>query len=704
MAPTERKPTNRADKQPQDPYGQQLKTLTSAVQRLRGWTGSDPSRRAELVEALLALNAHRLLGHLHVAAAADAQETVRLAVEVMLESGPVGPYTGLEDADRCARSMIQLATVQVGLGLADSAGRSLESWTELRRQVAAVDVRPTLDAVSVGWALGSAARAALAGGALSPANAYADAVLVRLGESGLREDPDRARYGLLGVDADRLVSDCRWAGGLADDALGFLHRARAGYDRWVDGRLAQPGRYPPALVERLAEPLFGLYRDLADRLVDVGEGDLALVTRRDLIAMLRGLTRRLAPARIELVAALTDLADQLWAAERLDEAQQAADEAVTLAEDATCPPGVRLLANAARARVFSSTGRAGEVIESLGQTLAEESDAPPAASAVALWVLAVAVRATGDAEAAAAMERQAAELVPGSAGANGSAGALILARGVTARGPRPVGWAPLDAETGYGPSEIVDASSVAESLSDALGQERSAAHRIEEARRAEARQDAERRRNAEADAARMATEREAAQRAAAEEAAEREAAVRMAAEETEQAERKRRREQRLVEHAREVEAREEERRSARRLEIDARIDALAATGPGAVEAREIERLRIQRADLDEVTPPEPDLPRAEPDGPRPEPDGPRPEPDGPRPEPVEGRPEPEPTPEPVVARPEPDLPRPGPDLPRPEPDLPRPEPVEGQPESEPTPESESVGEPDLPRPEPTSAP
>ena len=38
------------------------------------------------------------------------------------------------------------------------------------------------------------------------------------------------------------------------------------YEQVVDGRLAEPGRLSPALLERLAEPLFGLHRDLADRL------------------------------------------------------------------------------------------------------------------------------------------------------------------------------------------------------------------------------------------------------------------------------------------------------------------------------------------------------------------------------------------------------------------------------------------------------
>ena len=60
------------------------------------------------------------------------------------------------------------------------------------------------------------------------------------------------------IDADRLVSDCRWAAGQPEDALTHLHVAKDRYEEVVDGRLQEPARLSPALVERLAEPLFGL--------------------------------------------------------------------------------------------------------------------------------------------------------------------------------------------------------------------------------------------------------------------------------------------------------------------------------------------------------------------------------------------------------------------------------------------------------------
>ena len=181
------------------------------------------------------------------------------------------------------------------------------------------------------WALSCSARAALASGDVASANAYADAVLARLAESGLRKDPDAA---YVVIDADRLASDCRWAAGDVVDALARLHAAEDRYEQVVDGRFQESARLSPALVERLAEPLFGLYRDMADRLAASGEVDLGLVTRRALVETLHGLAGRLGdPARIHLAAALSDLADDLLAADRVDEAEAAADEAAAMVLD-----------------------------------------------------------------------------------------------------------------------------------------------------------------------------------------------------------------------------------------------------------------------------------------------------------------------------------------------------------------------------------
>ena len=80
-------------KQPQDEYAKRAKTLSSSVQRLRGWVGSDPSQTPALADALAEITTHRLLGHSYAAAAADAQDSVRLSAQLLTASGPIGPYT-----------------------------------------------------------------------------------------------------------------------------------------------------------------------------------------------------------------------------------------------------------------------------------------------------------------------------------------------------------------------------------------------------------------------------------------------------------------------------------------------------------------------------------------------------------------------------------------------------------------------------------
>ena len=160
------------------------------------------------------------------------------------------------------------------------------------------------------------------------ANGYAEDVLSRAAESGLLADPDAE---FVAIDADRLASDTRWAAGRDGEALEFLHSARDRYDSVVDGRLREPARLSQAVAERLSEPLFGLYRDLADRLAATGEIDLALVSRRTLVDLLRGLTGALGePAVRQLAAALADLADDLVDVDRVEEADTAAAEAAAL--------------------------------------------------------------------------------------------------------------------------------------------------------------------------------------------------------------------------------------------------------------------------------------------------------------------------------------------------------------------------------------
>jgi hypothetical protein len=321
----------KARQQP-DPYAQRGKVLTSSVQRLRGWVGSDPSKVPQLADALVELTAHRLLGHAYPAAAADAQESVRRAGEMLAAKGPIGPYTSISDAARYATAVVHLATIQAGLGLPDAGGRTIESLQDMREQLRGNGLEQRLDPQTAIWALSCGARAALTSGDIGAANAYADAALARLAESDLEGDPE-AVY--VAMDVDRLVSDCRWTASRNEEALAYLYAAKSRYDDLVDGRLDEPARLSPALLERLAEPLFGLYRDMADRLTACGEVDLGLVARRRLIELLRGLSARLGdPVRVQLASALTDLASDLSAAGRVDES-----EAVAAESTATMPSG-----------------------------------------------------------------------------------------------------------------------------------------------------------------------------------------------------------------------------------------------------------------------------------------------------------------------------------------------------------------------------
>jgi hypothetical protein len=119
----------------QDHYAQQTKALASSAQRLRGWVGSYPSKAPELADALVELTAHRLLGHGYAAAAADAQEAVRRAAELLAAKGPLGPYTSITDAARYVTAVIQLAAIQAGLGMPDAAGRTIESLRDINDQL-----------------------------------------------------------------------------------------------------------------------------------------------------------------------------------------------------------------------------------------------------------------------------------------------------------------------------------------------------------------------------------------------------------------------------------------------------------------------------------------------------------------------------------------------------------------------------------------
>jgi hypothetical protein len=597
----------KAQKPVKDRYAERGKTLASSVQRLRGWVGSDPSRAHELADTLVLLTSHHLLGHAFAAAAGDAQEALRRAAELLTAKGPIGPYTSLTDATRYVTAVVHLATVQVGLGLPEAAGQTIESLREMY-QIRELRLEEGLQPQTAIWALLCTARAALVSRDVAAANAYADAALARLWDSGLRGEPD---YAYLAIDVDRLASDCRWAAGKTEEALGHLHAARLRYQDVVGVGLDEPGRHGPALVERLAEPLFSLYRDMADRLAATGELDLGLVTRRALVERLRGVTGPLGdPARIQLASALIDLARDLLDADRVDEADAAAAEAASTVHRSDARATLQLL-TAVRADVLTRKGRTGESVMMLREI--SPAEAGSAADAVVLLALAETLRAEGDLTAAESTERAFVDLAgsllrPNVEVTEPVAVVRDLARGVVSRGRQQLTWAPVPPSASFAAtiastrgSSVVDLGALeAERRREMiawLDAVRPTAHRLELDRLERARAEAERREADHAEAQRAAAEQRASERAQAEEAARIEAERRAAAEETERLARKRRREERLESHRREVERREAEQREAERIEAERQLAHRLATDPAEAERLELERLQ---AELDEL--------------------------------------------------------------------------------------------------------
>ncbi|GAA1853739.1 hypothetical protein GCM10009714_38670 [Microlunatus capsulatus] len=424
----------KAPRQAKDPYAQRSKELTSAVQRLRGWVGSDPTRLPELGDALVALTGHRLSGHEYAAAGPDAQDSVKQAAQLLTAPGAVGAYTQSADAARYVTAVVQLAAVQAGLGLAEPAGRTVASLDDLHEQFLALRLELPLAPEVVVRALSCTARGALAGDDVVTAAATADEALRRLVAAGLPDDPDATAVTL---EVEQLVADTRWAADRPADALATLHRAR---DRWsavVDGRLDAPAGLSPALVARLVAPAPALHRDLADRLVATGEVDLGLVTRRTLVDLLRRVGSRGGPAAPRLLAtALADLASDLLAVGRHEEADSASAEGLAV-PGVAAEPGWPVVV---RARVLVGSGHPADAVALLGARPVPAEQ--PALAGLVQQTLADAHRAAGDSSAAEQAEQAVASVVQqlGLAGPDRLADRV---RGVVSRGRQAVTWEPL---------------------------------------------------------------------------------------------------------------------------------------------------------------------------------------------------------------------------------------------------------------------
>ncbi len=318
-------------KPPSDTHAQRIRTLTSEVQRLRDWAGGDLSRVGRVADALVELTAQRLAGHAWGEAAAGAQEAVLLSAKALAQHGPVGPYTPQPDAVRSVTALVHLAVIQSAAGLIEPAGQTLAAAFGLRDQLSRLDLDAGLRPATVAWALLVWARVGLAAGETAAANARADAAASVIADEGWVD-----------LDVDRLVSDARWAAGWPEPAVEYLLRAVERYDDQALAALRQPAALPPALLDRLSEPLFGLYSAAADRLLVIGAPGLALTLRRRLVDLLGTLAVRKPDLQPLLVVALTDLADDLRGTGRAAEAADVGDLATSIAgEDDADRPAAR---------------------------------------------------------------------------------------------------------------------------------------------------------------------------------------------------------------------------------------------------------------------------------------------------------------------------------------------------------------------------
>ena len=318
------KPKSQQTKTPQDTYARTGRTLASEVKRLRGWSDGDPAKDAELADALLALTRHRLLGHAFAEAGADAQEALLTAAKIVASHGPVGPYTPPSEAARYVTATTYLASVQVGLGLAAQGAATVRAILEWCSELPKGGANLDLEYLTKVWGHLALGRGALAEAEVALANAHADAAQAwyRLGPAS--DDP---WFRLVGVDADLLVADARWAAGRPGEAIAAGERAAHAYDALAADAWTRPGALPPALLDRLLEPAPGVFTPLADRALARGDAEVGVAARTRLVDLLRGLPARLAEAtRPALAGALASQAVDLDSLGRTSEASALAAE------------------------------------------------------------------------------------------------------------------------------------------------------------------------------------------------------------------------------------------------------------------------------------------------------------------------------------------------------------------------------------------
>ncbi len=448
---------------PADLHARHLKELTSQVKKLRGWVASDPGKAAPLVDALNELTALRLLAHRYVDAAADAQDALTRANKLVAEHGAVGPFTPVDDGVRFVTATTHLACAQTGAGQAAPGAQLAQAALGWMALLPHVDLVPRLAPRTTAWLLMAQASGAAASGDLGAANAYADAALARATEGGLSSGDDAAVL----VDAARLAADLRWSAGIVGDAVRWDRTASAAAAQVAAPVLHGETRVTHAWTQRVLPPWVASHRDLADRLFAAGDAEGALAERRHLAGRLAAHAGRLGDvARAGLTTTLADLAWDLLAVDRLDEALDAAGRAADTAGALAAGEAVagehleaQFAAVTALARALLAQGDPSEAAEALGSLHERYSSLRKpagleAALAVATLVRADVARALGDQSASERSLREFHALVADLRAAH-PASALYAdvpnltfardrARGVATRSPLPSpSWSPL---------------------------------------------------------------------------------------------------------------------------------------------------------------------------------------------------------------------------------------------------------------------
>ncbi|MFT3875869.1 MAG: hypothetical protein QM708_05530 [Propioniciclava sp.] len=447
-----------------DQHARRLKELISQVKKLRGWVASDPSKAEPLVDALNELTARRLVAHRSLDAAADAQDALTRANKLVAEHGAVGPFTPVDDGVRFVAATTHLACAQSGAGNAVQGAQMAQAARGWMTLLPHVDLVPYLGPRTAVWLLAAQASGAAAAGDLATANAYADAALARATEGGLSSGEDAPVL----VDALRLVADVRWSAGVVTDAVQVSREAVAASAEVAAPVLHGDARVADAWTQRVLPPWIASRRDLADRLFGTGDTEGALAERRHLADQLGvHVTRLGAPARAGLATTLADLAWDLLALDRPDEALDAAGQAAEAAGSlaaAEAVPGEHLDAQfaavTALARALVAAGEPSEAAEALASLQDRYASLRKPAGfdawlAVTALTQADAERALGDEQASEESLRTFHTLIAGLRAASGTAAALYAdvpnlvyardrARGVATRSPLPTpSWSNL---------------------------------------------------------------------------------------------------------------------------------------------------------------------------------------------------------------------------------------------------------------------